>query len=29
MEDKNLVKCRDCGADIAKGVEKCPHCGKD
>lgn len=29
MENKNLVKCKACGADIAKGVKKCPHCGKD
>ena len=29
MENKNLVKCKTCGADIAKGVKKCPHCGKD
>ena len=29
MENKNLVKCKACGADIARGVKKCPHCGKD
>jgi hypothetical protein len=29
LENKNLVKCKACGADIAKGVKKCPHCGKD
>ncbi len=25
----NLVKCKACGKEIAKGVKKCPHCGKD
>jgi len=29
LENKNLIKCKACGADIAKGVKKCPHCGKD
>jgi hypothetical protein len=24
-----LVKCKACGREIAKGVKKCPHCGKD
>lgn len=24
-----MTKCKACGADIAKGVKKCPHCGKD
>lgn len=24
-----LVKCKACGQEIAKGVKKCPHCGKD
>lgn len=26
---KNLVKCKACNNDIAKGVNKCPQCGKD
>ena len=25
----NLVECKACGKEIAKGVKKCPHCGKD
>ncbi|MDQ1002676.1 hypothetical protein QFZ28_003076 [Neobacillus niacini] len=25
----NLVQCKACGKEIAKGVKKCPHCGKD
>jgi hypothetical protein len=25
----NLVQCKACGKEIAKGVNKCPHCGKD
>lgn len=25
----NLVKCKACGKEIAKGVKKCPNCGKD
>jgi hypothetical protein len=25
----NLVRCKACGNEIAKGVKKCPHCGKD
>lgn len=29
MGDKNMVKCKVCNKDIAKGVKKCPHCGKD
>ena len=29
MENKNMTKCKACNADIAKGVNKCPHCGKD
>ncbi len=24
-----MTKCKACGGDIAKGVKKCPHCGKD
>jgi hypothetical protein len=24
-----LVNCKACGKEIAKGVKKCPHCGKD
>lgn len=24
-----LVACKTCGKEIAKGVKKCPHCGKD
>lgn len=24
-----LVECKACGKDIAKGVKKCPNCGKD
>ena len=24
-----MTKCKACNADIAKGVSKCPHCGKD
>ncbi len=26
---ENLVKCKACGKEIAKGVKKCPSCGKD
>ncbi|MFL0198454.1 hypothetical protein ACJDU8_23245 [Clostridium sp. WILCCON 0269] len=29
LENKNMTKCKACNADIAKGVSKCPHCGKD
>lgn len=29
MENQNLVACKACGNEIAKGVKKCPHCGKD
>jgi hypothetical protein len=25
----NLVNCKACGKEIAKGVKKCPNCGKD
>lgn len=25
----NLVSCKACGKEIAKGVKKCPNCGKD
>ncbi|WP_449536283.1 OB-fold protein [Ferdinandcohnia sp. Marseille-Q9671] len=25
----DLVNCKACGKEIAKGVKKCPHCGKD
>lgn len=25
----NLVECKACGKEIAKGVKKCPNCGKD
>lgn len=25
----NLIGCKACGNTIAKGVNKCPHCGKD
>lgn len=25
----NLVECKACSKEIAKGVKKCPHCGKD
>jgi hypothetical protein len=25
----NLVQCKACGKEIAKGVNKCPNCGKD
>ena len=24
-----LVECKACSKDVAKGVKKCPHCGKD
>ena len=27
-ENKNLIACKACGKDVAKGVKKCPHCGK-
>lgn len=26
--NKNIVPCKACGKDVAKGVKKCPHCGK-
>ncbi|RFU69870.1 DUF4352 domain-containing protein [Peribacillus saganii] len=25
----NLVQCKACNKEVAKGVKKCPHCGKD
>lgn len=25
----NMTNCKACGKEIAKGVNKCPHCGKD
>lgn len=27
--DNNMTTCKACGKEIAKGVHKCPHCGKD
>ena len=24
-----LVRCKACGNEVAKGVKKCPNCGKD
>lgn len=27
-ENKNIIACSSCGKDVAKGVKKCPHCGK-
>jgi hypothetical protein len=29
MANNKLVTCKACGKEIAKGVKKCPHCGKD
>ncbi|TJX14982.1 hypothetical protein E9840_04570 [Tissierella creatinini] len=29
MENKNMTTCKACGKEIAKGVKKCVHCGKD
>jgi len=29
MNEKMMTECKACGGDIAKGVKKCPHCGKD
>ena len=29
MNEKMMTQCKACGGDIAKGVKKCPHCGKD
>lgn len=29
MAENNLVPCKACGKEIAKGVKKCPNCGKD
>lgn len=29
MAINKLVTCKACGKEIAKGVKKCPHCGKD
>ena len=26
---KKLVKCKACGNEVAKGVKRCPNCGKD
>ena len=26
---KKMTTCKACGKDIAKGVNKCPNCGKD
>lgn len=27
--NKNMTTCKTCGKEIAKGVKKCPNCGKD
>lgn len=27
MEKSKLIKCKHCGAEIAKSAKKCPHCG--
>lgn len=27
-ENKNIIACKACGKEVAKGVKKCPHCGK-
>ncbi|WP_079505201.1 DUF4352 domain-containing protein [Mesobacillus jeotgali] len=29
MTNNRLANCKTCGKEIAKGVKKCPHCGKD
>lgn len=29
MNEKMMVNCKACGKEIAKGVKKCVHCGKD
>ncbi|MBS8266532.1 DUF4352 domain-containing protein [Mesobacillus boroniphilus] len=29
MTNNKLGNCKICGKEIAKGVKKCPHCGKD
>lgn len=29
MTNNQLGSCKTCGKEIAKGVKKCPHCGKD
>lgn len=29
MRMSQLINCKACGKEIAKGVKKCPHCGKD
>jgi hypothetical protein len=29
MTNNHLGSCKTCGKEIAKGVKKCPHCGKD
>jgi hypothetical protein len=29
MANNQLGSCKTCGKEIAKGVKKCPHCGKD
>lgn len=29
MENKNMTTCKACSKEIAKGVKKCPNCGKD
>lgn len=29
MSNKNMTQCKACNKDIAKGVKKCPNCGKD
>ncbi|QXE20015.1 DUF4352 domain-containing protein [Clostridium sp. 001] len=29
MENNKMTTCKACGEQIAKGVKKCPHCGKD
>ena len=29
MKENLMVNCKACGKEIAKGVKKCVHCGKD
>lgn len=29
MANNQLGSCKTCGKEIAKGLKKCPHCGKD
>ena len=27
MHETNLIRCNDCGHEVSKRADKCPHCG--